>query len=86
PSTKEDIRATTKLLLALEYTKRALSASPKAPASLSVESLHSGVDYTTTIARMRSDLLASPVYKAISSEIESLLESLAMDPHDIDEI
>lgn len=45
PSTKEDIRATTKLLLALEHTKRTLSASP-APASLSVESLHSGLDFT----------------------------------------
>ncbi|KAJ7918756.1 Hsp70 protein-domain-containing protein [Mycena leptocephala] len=85
PSTKEDIRATTKLLLALEYTKRTLSASP-APASLSVESLHSGLDFTATIARMRFDLLASPVYTAISSEIKSLLGSIAIDPHDIDEI
>ncbi|KAJ7149529.1 Hsp70 protein-domain-containing protein [Mycena crocata] len=85
PSTKEDIRATTKLLLALEYTKRTLSASP-APASLSVESLHSGLDFTATIARMRFDMLASPVYTAISSEIKSLLESISMDPHDVDEI
>ncbi|KAJ7089670.1 Hsp70 protein-domain-containing protein [Mycena belliarum] len=85
PSSKEDVRATTKLLLALEYTKRTLSASP-APASLSVESLHSGLDYTATIARMRFDLLASPVYTSISSEIKSLLESIAMDPHSIDEI
>ncbi|KAJ7132108.1 Hsp70 protein-domain-containing protein [Mycena epipterygia] len=85
PSTKEDIRATTKLLLALEHTKRTLSASP-APASLSVESLHSGLDFTATIARMRFDLLAAPVYTAISSEIRSLLESIAVDPHDIDEI
>ncbi|KAJ7460612.1 Hsp70 protein-domain-containing protein [Mycena latifolia] len=85
PSTKEDIRATAKLLLALEYTKRTLSASP-APASLSVESLHSGLDYTATIARMRFDLLASPVYTAISSGIKSLLESIPVDPHDIDEI
>ncbi|KAJ6624962.1 Hsp70 protein-domain-containing protein [Mycena sp. CBHHK59/15] len=85
PSTKEDIRATTKLLLALEYTKRTLSASPT-PASLSVESLHSGLDFTASIARMRFDLLASPVYTAISSEIKSLLENIAIDPHDIDEI
>ncbi|KAJ7746885.1 Hsp70 protein-domain-containing protein [Mycena maculata] len=85
PSTKEDIRATTKLLLALEYTKRTLSASP-APASLSVESLHSGLDFTATIARMRFDLLATPIYTAISSEIKSLLESISIDPHDIDEI
>ncbi|KAJ7035658.1 Hsp70 protein-domain-containing protein [Mycena alexandri] len=85
PSSKEDIRATTKLLLALEYTKRTLSASP-APASLSVESLHSGLDFTATIARMRFDLLASPIYTAISSEIKSLLESIKIDPHDIDEI
>ncbi|KAJ7257928.1 Hsp70 protein-domain-containing protein [Mycena haematopus] len=85
PSSKEDIRATTKLLLALEYTKRTLSASP-APASLSVESLHSGLDFTATIARLRFDLLAAPVYTAISSEIKSLLESISIDPHDIDEI
>ncbi|KAJ7224474.1 Hsp70 protein-domain-containing protein [Mycena pura] len=85
PSTKDDIRATTKLLLALEYTKRTLSASPT-PASLSVESLHSGMDFTATIARMRFDLLASPVYTAISSEIKSLLDSISVDPHAIDEI
>ncbi|KAJ6485902.1 Hsp70 protein-domain-containing protein [Mycena sanguinolenta] len=85
PSSKEDIRATTKLLLALEYTKRTLSASP-APASLSVESLHSGLDFTATIARLRFDLLAAPVYTAISSEIKSLLESISLDPYDIDEI
>ncbi|KAJ7050543.1 Hsp70 protein-domain-containing protein [Mycena amicta] len=85
PSSKEDIRATTKLLLALEHTKRTLSASP-APASLSVESLHSGMDFTATIARMRFDLLASPVYNTISSEIKSLLDSISLDSHDIDEI
>ncbi|KAJ7623461.1 Hsp70 protein-domain-containing protein [Roridomyces roridus] len=85
PSSKEDIRATTKLLLALEYTKRTLSASP-APASLSVESLHSGLDFTATIARMRFDLLATPVYTAISKEIKSLLESISLDPYEIDEI
>ncbi|KAK7031377.1 sorting nexin-41 [Favolaschia claudopus] len=85
PSSKEDIRATTKLLLALEYTKRTSSASAS-PASLSVESLHSGVDFTATIARMRFDLLAAPVYTAVSSEIKSLLESISLDPHDIDEI
>ncbi|KAF7309622.1 Sorting nexin-41 [Mycena indigotica] len=85
PSSKEDIRATTKLVLALEHTKRTLSASP-APASLSVESLHSGLDLTATIARMRFDLLATPVYNIISSEIKSLLESLSLDPYHIDEI
>ncbi|KAF7308684.1 Sorting nexin-41 [Mycena chlorophos] len=85
PSSKEDIRATTKLVLALEHTKRTLSASP-APASLSVESLHSGNDYTATIARMRFDLLAAPVYNTISSEIKSLLESIPLDSHDIDEV
>ncbi|CAK5273857.1 unnamed protein product [Mycena citricolor] len=85
PSSKEDIRATSKLLLAIEYTKRTLSAS-STPASISVESLHSGLDFTATIARMRFDLLAAPVYNAISSEIKSLLETIPLDPHDIDEI
>ncbi|KAF7294520.1 Sorting nexin-41 [Mycena kentingensis (nom. inval.)] len=85
PSSKEDIRATTKLILALEYTKRTLSASPGA-ASLSVESLHSGMDFTATIAPMRFDLLATTVYNTISAEVKALLESLSLDPCEVDEI
>ena len=60
PSTA-DARAEAKLRLAVEHTKRTLSASPGA-ATCSVESLKDGVDFTGSINRMRFDMLVRPIY------------------------
>lgn len=81
----QDKRAEAKLRLALEHTKRTISASPGA-ATCSVESLKDGVDYTGSINRMRFDLVARPVYVSVSDAIMSLLQSANVDSHDIDEI
>ncbi|EKM77500.1 hypothetical protein AGABI1DRAFT_43082 [Agaricus bisporus var. burnettii JB137-S8] len=81
----QDKRAEAKLRLALEHTKRTISASPGA-ATCSIESLKDGVDYTGSINRMRFDLVARPVYVSIGNAIISLLESNSIDSHDIDEI
>ena len=67
-----DARSVQKLLLALEHTKRTISASPAA-ASLSIESLKDGIDFTTTINRMRFDLLARPFYTSVSAAVMGLL-------------
>lgn len=80
-----DQRAEAKLRLAIEHTKRTISASPGA-ATCSVESLKEGIDYTGSINRMRFNILASSVYTTVANEIKSLLSSAAIDSHDVDEI
>ncbi|KAF9023580.1 actin-like ATPase domain-containing protein [Hymenopellis radicata] len=86
PSTEtQDKRAEAKLRLAIEHTKRTLSASPGA-ATCSVESLKDGYDYTGSVNRLRFDMLARPVYTAVASSVTNLLGSLKMDSYEIDEI
>lgn len=80
-----DQRAEAKLRLAIEHTKRTISASPGA-ATCSVESLKEGVDYTGSINRMRFDMLASTIYGSVAKEILSLISAMSLDAHDIDEI
>ncbi|KAF9473533.1 actin-like ATPase domain-containing protein [Pholiota conissans] len=80
-----DQRAEAKLRLAIEHTKRTISASPGA-ATCSVESLKDGMDFTGSINRMRFDMLGSPIYASVAAEITALLASAAIDPHDVDEV
>lgn len=80
-----DQRAEAKLRLAIEHTKRTISASPGA-ATCSVESLKDGLDYTGSINRMRFDMVVRNVYTSVSDAISALLESAALDPHLVDEI
>ncbi|EAU87115.1 dnaK-type molecular chaperone bipA [Coprinopsis cinerea okayama7 len=86
PSTEvQDRRAEARLRLAIEHTKRTISASPGA-ATCSVESLKDGLDYTGSINRMRFDMVASPVYGAIADAVISLLSDAGVDAHEVDEI
>ncbi|EDQ99423.1 uncharacterized protein LACBIDRAFT_192317 [Laccaria bicolor S238N-H82] len=86
PSTDiQDKRAEAKLRLAIEHTKRTISASPGA-ATCSVESLKDGLDYTGSINRMRFDMVASTVYTAVADSVVALLASAAVDAHEVDEI
>jgi len=86
PATQvQDQRAEAKLRLALEHTKRSISAS-SGVASCPVESLKDGVDFNGSINRMRFDIVIRSVYALITSSIASLLESINVDPHEVDEI
>ncbi|KAF8067084.1 Hsp70 protein-domain-containing protein [Lyophyllum atratum] len=86
PATEiSDQRAEARFRLAIEHTKRTISASPGA-ATCSVESLKDGVDYTGSINRLRFDLVVRPVYAAVSSAVSALLESAQVDAHHVDEI
>ena len=80
-----DQRAEAKLRLAIEHTKRTISASPGA-ATCSIESLKDGLDYTGSINRMRFDMVARSVYASVSDATTALLDSAAFDPHHVDEI
>lgn len=78
-------RALAKLRLALEHTKRTLSASPGA-ATCSVESLKDGMDFTGSINRMRFDMIAKPVYTAVGEATKKLLADAGLDAYQVDEI
>ncbi|KAL5533456.1 SSZ1 [Sanghuangporus sanghuang] len=86
PSTETaDKRAEAKLRLALEHTKRTISASPGA-ASCSVESLKDGVDFTGSINRMRFDMEVRTVYDSVVRAALDLLEGVGLEPLHVDEI
>ena len=81
----QDKRAEAKLRLAVEHTKRTLSASPGA-ATCSVESLKDGLDYTGSINRLRFDLEVRTIYDKVNAKVKELSESAEIDLYDIDEI
>lgn len=80
-----DKRAEAKLLLAVEHTKRTLSASPGA-ATCSVESLKDGLDFTGSINRMRFDMEVRPVYNQVYTKVKELVEGVGLDLYNVDEI
>ncbi|KAL4063738.1 Hsp70 protein-domain-containing protein [Scleroderma citrinum] len=86
PSTDpQDKRAEAKLRLAVEHTKRTLSASPGA-ATCSVESLKDGLDYTGSINRLRFDMEVRPIYDKAYAKVKELVASADIDLLDVDEI
>ncbi|KIK97915.1 hypothetical protein PAXRUDRAFT_824451 [Paxillus rubicundulus Ve08.2h10] len=80
-----DKRAEAKLRLAVEHTKRTLSASPGA-ATCSVESLRDGLDYTGSINRLRFDMEVRSIYDKVYAKVKELAASAEIDLYDIDEI
>lgn len=86
PATENaDKRAEAKLRIAIEHTKRTVSASQGA-ASCSVESLKDGVDYTGSINRLRFDMEVRAIYDSVVSKAINLLESAGFEPLHVDEI
>ena len=77
--------AEAKLRLAIEHTKKTISASPGA-ATCSVESSKDGVDYTGSINHIRFDIVVNTVYQAVASALSALLADAGVDAHNIDEI
>ncbi|KAI0089718.1 Hsp70 protein-domain-containing protein [Irpex rosettiformis] len=82
---KQDQRAEAKLRLAVEHTKRTVSASSGA-ATCSVESLKDGIDYTGSINRMRFDMEVRNVYAGVGEQVKTLVSSAGLDLFDVDEI
>lgn len=80
-----DKRAEAKLRLAIEHTKRSLSASSGA-ATCAVESLKDGLDLSTAINRMRFDSLALPVYRQVGERLTSIVKDAGLDLYQVDEI
>ncbi|KAF8708053.1 RNA-dependent RNA polymerase, partial [Rhizoctonia solani] len=80
-----DQRADAKMRLAVEHTKRTISAGPGA-AACAVESLKDGVDFSGTLNRLRFDMLVAKVYGAVVDEVKKLLDSAGVDPTLVDEV
>ncbi|KAH9911564.1 uncharacterized protein BXZ73DRAFT_107903 [Epithele typhae] len=73
-----------KLRLALEHTKRTISASPGA-ATCSVESLKDGLYFTGTITRLRFDMEVRTIYDRVYAKVKELVAT-GLDLYDVDEV
>ncbi len=81
---RENPRSLAKLRLEAEATKKALSIGSNA--SLSVESLADGIDFSSTINRTRYELLAGKVFAGFTRLVEGAIKKAGMDILDIDEV
>lgn len=86
PATEaQDKRAEAKLRLAIEHTKRTLSASPGA-ATCSVESLKDGLDFTGAINRLRFDMEMRTIYDTVFTKVKEVVAAAGLDLYEVDEI
>lgn len=81
---RQNARSLAKLKLEAEATKRALSLGGNA--SLSIESLADGIDFSSTINRTRYELLASKVFGRFTRLIEEAIRKADLDVLDINEV
>jgi heat shock protein 1/8 len=84
-STPGDRKAEAKMRLAVEHTKRTLSASTGA-AACSVESLKDGLDFNGSINRLRFDVLLSPFYAQIIDHVSQVLAKANVPKEGINEV
>jgi molecular chaperone DnaK (HSP70) len=84
-SSAQDKRAEAKLRLAIEHTKRSLSASSGA-ATCAVESLKDGYDLSTSVNRIRFDGLVSSVYSKVGDKLKSVVAEAGLELCQIDEV
>lgn len=82
--TNNDAKARMKLMLEAESVKKSLSASSSANAS--VESLMDGIDFKSSINRIRFDLLAKKVYQQIADFALGAVKKAGLEAIDIDEV
>lgn len=81
---RENTRGLAKLKLESEATRKALSLGTNA--SLSIESLVEGIDFSSNINRTRFELLSSKVFAQFTALIEQAVRKADLDILDIDEV
>ncbi|KAI9891374.1 MAG: Hsp70 protein that interacts with Zuo1p [Vezdaea aestivalis] len=81
---RQNARSLAKLKLEAEATKKSLSLGNSA--TLSVESLAEGIDFSSTINRSRFELLANKVFSGFTRLIEAVVQKAGLDILDVDEI
>ncbi|ROW13586.1 hypothetical protein VPNG_04619 [Cytospora leucostoma] len=81
---RENARSLAKLKAEAESTKKALSLGTNA--SFSIESLADGVDFQSTINRLRYEMIARPVLEGFNRLVLSVIKKAGLDVLDVDEI
>ncbi|WYZ39268.1 hypothetical protein EsH8_III_001182 [Colletotrichum jinshuiense] len=81
---RENVRSLAKLKAESESTKKALSLGTNA--SFSVESLAEGFDFTSTINRLRYEMIARKVFDGFNRLVEGVIKKAELDVLDIDEV
>ncbi|GJC82763.1 ribosome-associated complex subunit SSZ1 [Colletotrichum liriopes] len=81
---RENARSLAKLKAESESTKKALSLGTNA--SFSVESLAEGFDFTSTINRLRYEMIARKVFDGFNRLVEGVVKKAELDVLDIDEV
>ncbi|KAK2733122.1 Hsp70 protein that interacts with Zuo1p [Onygenales sp. PD_40] len=81
---RENERSLAKLKLEAEATKKALSLGTNA--SLSIESLANGIDFSSTVNRTRYELLSGKVFSSFTNLITESVKKAELDILDIDEV
>ena len=77
-------KALAKLRAACEVTKKSLSSANSAPCF--VESLADGLDFHTTINRLRFEMLSKNVFSSALKVIEEVLNKSDLDASEVDEV
>lgn len=81
---RENARSLAKLKAEAEATKKALSIGTNA--SFSVESLADGIDFASTVNRLRYETIARSVFDGINRLVESVIKKAGLDVLDVDEV
>lgn len=81
---RENARSLAKLKFEAEATKKALSLGTNA--SFSVESLADGIDFASTINRLRYEMIARNVFEGINRLVEGVVKKAGLDVLDVDEM
>lgn len=81
---RENARSLAKLKFEAEATKKALSLGNNA--SFSVESLADGIDFASTINRLRYEMIARNVFEGINRLVEGVIKKAGLDVLDVDEV
>jgi molecular chaperone DnaK (HSP70) len=81
---RENARSLAKLRFESESTKKALSLGTNA--SFSVESLTAGIDFASTINRLRYETIARSVFEGFNRLVESAVKKAGLDVLDVDEV
>ena len=81
---RENPRGLAKLKHESEATKKALSLGTNA--TISIESLSEGIDFSSTVNRIRYETLANKVFGGITRLIEDTVKKAELDLLDVDEV
>lgn len=81
---RENARSLAKLKFEAEATKKALSLGNNA--SFSVESLADGIDFASTVNRLRYEMIARTVFEGINRLVEGVIKKAGLDVLDVDEV